>query len=58
MAKWESRKFLTEVLDNITDANLEVGNELEGATHEVDNLFRLKVATKWVARPLPPSTSV
>ncbi len=22
MAKWESRKFLTEVLDNITDANL------------------------------------
>ncbi|MEG2819527.1 MAG: S-ribosylhomocysteine lyase, partial [Muribaculaceae bacterium] len=22
MAKWESRKFLREVLDNITDANL------------------------------------
>ena len=31
MAKWESRKFLTEVLDNITDANLvypEVGRQV------------------------------
>ncbi len=30
-AKWESRKFLTEVLDNITDANLvypEVGRQV------------------------------
>ena len=31
MAKWDSRKFLTEVLDNITDANLvypEVGRQV------------------------------
>ena len=39
MAKWESRKFLTEVLNNITDANLNYPEKEEwGLTGSVDEL--------------------